>query len=48
VQVQQQGAEFLVVVAGEARSKGDAILEAMRVRNMYHVSPTLIGVPATK
>ena len=41
-QVQRQGAEFLVVVAGGARIKADAILEAVRVKNTYHLTPTLV------
>jgi hypothetical protein len=45
--VQRQGNEFLIVVAGGARVKADALLEAVRVKNTYHVSPTLVEVPAT-
>ena len=44
MQVQRQGAEFLVVVAGGARIKADAMLEALRVKNTYHVTPTLVAV----
>jgi len=45
VQVQQQDAEFLVVVGGGAHTKADALLEAIRVKNTYHLNPTLVGVP---
>lgn len=47
VLVQPRGGEFLVVVAGGARVKADAMLEAVRVKNTYHLSPTLVEVPAT-
>jgi hypothetical protein len=47
LQVQKHGLEFLVVVAGVARVKADAMIEAVRVKNTYHLSPTIVEVPGT-
>src|SRR5262249_19459909 len=44
VQVQQQGKEFLVVAPGGARTKSDALIEAVRIKNTYQVSPALVEV----
>jgi hypothetical protein len=44
LRVQQQGNEFLVVESGAARAKSDAVLEAVRLKNVYHVNPALVEV----
>jgi hypothetical protein len=46
LQVQRYADEFLVVVGGGARAKSDAVIEAVRVKNMYRVNLTLVEVPA--
>lgn len=47
VEVQKQGNEYLVVAPGGARTKSDAVLEAVRIKDTYHVTPTLLEVPKT-
>ena len=42
LRVQQKGSEFLVVESGAARAKSEAVLEAVRLKNVYHVSPALV------
>jgi hypothetical protein len=42
VQVQPQGTAFLVVLGGGPRVKGDALVEAVRMRDTYHVTPVLV------
>jgi hypothetical protein len=44
VQIEKQASEFLIVVSGGPRLKSDAVLEAVRVKDTYHVTPTLVEV----
>jgi hypothetical protein len=44
IRVQQQGNQFLVVVDGGPRIKSDALLEALRMKDTFHVNPTLVEV----
>jgi hypothetical protein len=44
VQVYRQGNEFLVVAPGGARTKSDALIEALRLKNTYQVRPALVEV----
>jgi hypothetical protein len=44
VRVQQQRNQFLVVVDGGPRIKSDALLEALRMKDTFHVNPTLVEV----
>ena len=44
LQVERQGNEFLVVVSGGPRPKSAALLEALRLKDAYHVAPTLVEV----
>jgi hypothetical protein len=46
LQVEKQGSEFLVVAAGGPRPKSAALLEALRLKDAYHVAPTLVEVQA--
>jgi len=46
LQVEKQGSEFLVVVSGGPRPKSAALLEALRLKDAYHVAPTLVEVQA--
>jgi hypothetical protein len=48
LQVERQGAEFLVVVSGGPRPKSAALLEALRLKDTYHVAPTLVEKQPTK
>jgi hypothetical protein len=48
LQVERQGAEFLVVVSGGPHPKSAALLEALRLKDTYHVAPTLVEVQHTK
>ncbi len=42
LRVEQQGAEFLVVESGGPRPRTTALLEALRLKDAYHVAPTLV------
>src|ERR1043166_7640568 len=44
LQVERQGNEFLVVVSGGPRPKSAALLAALRLKDAYHVAPTLVEV----
>jgi hypothetical protein len=44
LQVEKQGTAFLVVVSGGPRPRTAALLEALRLKDAYHIAPTLVEV----
>jgi hypothetical protein len=42
LEVSRQGDEFMVVVPGGPRPRAAALLEALRLKDTYHVAPTLV------
>lgn len=48
LQIQRHANEFLIVVSGGPRPKNDALLEALRLKDVYHVAPVLVEVPPTR
>lgn len=48
IRVEKQTKDFLVVVAGGPRLKTDALLEALRVKDVYHLAPSLVEAETRK
>lgn len=42
LQIEKQASEFLVIEAGGARVKSDALVEAVRLKDVYRITPTLV------
>jgi len=48
LQIERIRNEFLVVVTGGPRTKSSALLEALRVKDAYHITPTLVEVASRR
>jgi hypothetical protein len=46
LQIEQRATEFLVTLAGGPRVKSEAVLEAVRLKDAYHMTPTLVQAPS--
>jgi hypothetical protein len=44
LRIEKQASEFLVIEAGGARVKSDALVEAVRLKDVYRITPTLVEV----
>jgi hypothetical protein len=48
MQIEKQGQSFLIVEAGGPRFKSEALIEALRVKDVYHLAPSLVEAEARK
>jgi hypothetical protein len=48
IQIEPYAKDFLIVASGAPRIKSEALIEALRLKDVYHVAPSLVEAETRK